>query len=387
MVIYIVMNGDYNNRDREKYGVEYFSSIGYTVVVLDVRDYTNPELKDYPRRQYIQDNNVYVHICANFQCIEKNIKEYGQGVAFLFLSDNYQSIKISRFLQKSNIKIGSIYDGMVPTASVNRSLFQKLFEKFKILSVENFISFVCRKLYSKFFNVKYYDFLLTNNVEMVNLHYNLPQPLKVIDIHTFDYELTLKNREVRVNYLSNKYVVFIDQNILEHTDFIRAGIKLNMSSTKYYEELDNYFDLIESIYGYETVVSVHPRADIEKYKKRFKGRKIIQGETCNLVKHCEFVMTHYSTAVNFAIIYKKPILFLTTNELQKTILNQNILSFVSATNQPSINISKLELPENIEIDSMAYQNYMITYIKRDNSQESPFKKFETEYLKQLNERK
>ena len=45
MIIYIVTSSYFNDRDKERFGVNFFIEKGLKVVILDVQDYTNPELK------------------------------------------------------------------------------------------------------------------------------------------------------------------------------------------------------------------------------------------------------------------------------------------------------------------------------------------------------
>ena len=54
----------------------------------------------------------------------------------------------------------------------------------------------------------------------------------------------------------------------------------------------------------------HPRSNYEKHPELFKKYKIIKGKTIDLVKNSKLVLMHCSTSVNYAVIYKKPIIIL-----------------------------------------------------------------------------
>jgi len=383
MTIYIVTNSHFNNRDKDRFGVDFFLKEEYKVVILDVQDYTNPELKHLERPIYELHPNLDVINCDKFSTIKLSLKKQGRGIAFLFLNDDYKSLKIKRYLRQNNIKIGVIHGGMIPSVNIYESSFLKIFNKFKELTLFNFINLILNKVYIKLFNIKYYDFLVTSNYNTSLLNYTFPKPLNIIETHSLDYDLVLKYKNNN-RIIDDKYVVFLDQYLLNHSDFIRSNTKLNINEDKYYRELNSYFKQIEEIFNYKVVIAAHPRADIRTYKKLFNERDIIYGKSVLLVKYSEFVLTHYSTAINFAIIYKKAILFLTSNDLEKTNINHYIQEFSTLLNQNYINISSKKLPSNIEIDTNRYYNYKKKYIKKNNNQILSYEIFYNNYLKSIN---
>ena len=58
--------------------------------------------------------------------------------------------------------------------------------------------------------------------------------------------------------------------------------------------------------------------EFDDYKKRFFNRKCYIGKSHELVKRCKNVILHPSTtSLNLPILYNKPLIFLTSNELLK----------------------------------------------------------------------
>jgi len=98
------------------------------------------------------------------------------------------------------------------------------------------------------------------------------------------------------------------------------------------------------------------------------------------------VITHYSTAINFAVIYKKPIIFLTSDGLKSAFLDEFILKFSKVLDQPYINISNVNedyLLEKLEINLNKYNEYKFKYITKDDSEIKNFEYFDNTYLKGL----
>ena len=61
------------------------------------------------------------------------------------------------------------------------------------------------------------------------------------------------------------------------------------------------------------MVALYPKAELNKYPKKFKKYKIVKNKVTELIKSFEIMFHHGSTAHNYAAIYKKPVIYLTTN--------------------------------------------------------------------------
>lgn len=383
MIIYILTTSSFNNRDKERFGVNYFLEKKLQVVILDVQDYTNPELKSIKKGTYKTERNMRVINCSRLDEIKNSIELYGKGIAILFLSDNIQSIKIKKYLKKKQIKMGIVHAGMLPLARNSNNLTKKIINKFNSLGIFSLLFILLNKLYAKLFNIKKYDFLITSNYETSVENYNVQKPITVIETHCLDYDLALKN-DTNKCLVNSKYVVFLDQYLMDHPDFIRSGNPLQISREKYFKELNNLFVSIENKFDFKVVIAAHPRANIEKYSDIFKGREIFFGKSELLVKHCEFVLTHYSTAVNFAVIYKKPILFITSDELITTFIHKYINIFSSTLNQSLINMSHENVLDSmINIDEECYRQYKEKYIKKNQQEELSWSIFYNDYIKKF----
>ena len=114
---------------------------------------------------------------------------------------------------------------------------------------------------------------------------------------------------------------------------------------------------------------------------------MIYGATSKLVRDAELVIMHFSTAINFAVIYNKDILILTNTTLQgrfanvfngyKHMFNMNIIDTSSFDENEDVPVYKYE--ENIE----KYNKFKATFIKETDT---PEKKFFECVLDNLHER-
>ena len=110
--------------------------------------------------------------------------------------------------------------------------------------------------------------------------------------------------------------------IMHHDDY-RMNYKYhNVPVTlKYFEEMNNFFAKLEKKFNLEVIIALHPNCFIKNYSKYFNFRRCIKSDTARLVRNSKFVLSHASsTAINFAVIYKKPIIYIITNEMQRSYL-------------------------------------------------------------------
>lgn len=127
------------------------------------------------------------------------------------------------------------------------------------------------------------------------------------------------------------------------------------------------------------MIAAHPRSDYPGKPDCFEGRSIIQGKTASLIRDSSFVIAHSSTAINFAVLYQKPVLFITTDELQKKVSGMDIIGLYI----PAIAAELGKVPVNIDhisgfcweremaVDADAYHRYKNNYIKKEGTPEEP----------------
>jgi len=201
---------------------------------------------------------------------------------------------------------------------------------------------------------------------------------KIIWAHTLDYDLYLEDlQKPSVNeYKIKKYAVFIDGYWPFYPDYVRMNVKAPVTPENYYPLLCDFFSDIERKTGFEIIIAAHPRSNYEDHPDYFKGRKTIRGKTRDLIRNSEFVLMHYSTSVNFAILYKKPVIFFTTNEMEKFTIDANyIRAYSSELNKKFINISKsfgINWEKELNIDENSYNDYREKYIKKRNTKDKFF---------------
>ncbi len=192
--------------------------------------------------------------------------------------------------------------------------------------------------------------------------------LKYIPSPSFDYDIYLKQKKFKKIFTKKKYAVFLDSMIMHHEDY-RMNYKYHKVpvTLKYFHEMNKFFDEIEKSLDLEVIIALHPNCNVKNYSKYFNYRKCIKSDTARLVRDSKFIFSHASTtAINFGIIYNKPIVYIITDEMQSSYLTlKRHLIKKKIFKYNFINVSNfdpLKLKKNFKIDNMIYKNYYKNYV-------------------------
>ncbi len=199
-----------------------------------------------------------------------------------------------------------------------------------------------------------------------------PPTTKVIPFNLCDYDNYLIARN-NVRLINERYCVFLDINLGYHVDVKIAGLGDQIDPDNYMDSLIRFFDIIERKTGIKVVIAAHP---ISHYKPTdFGHRTILKDVTPELVKDAEFVISHHSASISYAILNKKPLLFIYTADMvkiyQETVVAwiKDIAAFLKA---PIYNVDTVNDHTEITIvpvDEEAYDRYKYGYLTTRESED------------------
>ena len=104
---------------------------------------------------------------------------------------------------------------------------------------------------------------------------------------------------------------------------------------------------------------------------------IFKNKTFELIKEAELVVAHSSTTLQLAVIMKKPIIIVTTDEIQNQFhaksYDQLIENYAKLLGKKIINLNHLseinDFSDYLNIDNKKYENFIDTYVKTKGSPE------------------
>ncbi len=204
---------------------------------------------------------------------------------------------------------------------------------------------------------------------------------KVVKINYFDYDTYLLQKHITDRLVEDgPYCVFLDDHLVDDFDYQIIGIK-GLTAETYYKELNNFFDLVEEKHKLKVVIAAHPKSNY--IKNEFRNRIVIKNKTNELVKDCDFVMAHYSSSVSYAVCHKKPVLFMSTEEMTERPYYVFIRGLSEALGSKILNISNISDDQNIvvtNIDENKYDKYKYDFLTSKESETMLSREIFLEYL-------
>jgi hypothetical protein len=185
------------------------------------------------------------------------------------------------------------------------------------------------------------------------------------------YSHYLFNNNKKIEY-KKKYAVYIDVNFFTHPDnFKRKNRVINF---EVYKQINSFFKTFCSLTGYDLIILAHPTRNIHKMQKFFPNYKIIQNKTAELISGSEVLLNINSTSYALAVLYKKPIIYFTSNLIKPHAQNRQVISKIcKELGMKFINIddpmySKFFLnKKNFSVNKKKYQMYINKYLKHPKS--------------------
>lgn len=180
---------------------------------------------------------------------------------------------------------------------------------------------------------------------------------KNILIHSESYDEYLDSKNEK-RIIQDKYVVYIDDYMIGHSDFKKNGEKLPITDArKYLEDMRCFFVQIEKKYGCKVVIAAHPKSE---YKGDEFGneREIIYGKTRDLIRDAELVIVEVSTCLNLIALYNKSFINIFSKEM---LINTPAFNSAYDSIHSAFKCRKLDISEKKQVER--FGEYVCSYNK------------------------
>jgi len=375
-------NYPFTQRDYVRFGIDILAQNGFNVEIWDftpilrshvidaVEIFDSINIKHYHQFLYWHDAKLAI-LKLTPNCFIINLINY-----------NFKSLSIYRALSHTNIPYCVLTALALPSPINKKSFINRL--------KESTPSEVLNKI---FINIPYNLMgilpaatILLGGTASIRSNYPINGQTEFLWVHTLDYDLYLNEfYSTDIDKIDLNMGVFLDQYLPHHPDYITLNKTHPTTPSEYYPKINKFFDTLENKYGVDITIAAHPRSNYDKYPDYFGGRPIIKGSTIELIKKCGFVIAHASTAINFAVLFNKPVIFITTKELQQNIISSYIESMALNLNKKPIYIddpAKIDSEiDYLSVNEKAYAKYKNSYIKKEGSEDLPFWQIFANYIK------
>lgn len=371
MNIYIFTSEPFDKNKIKDYDLEFVEKIGYKIRVINLIflskiQYANQELNRFISHKY--KNEIF---CKNINEIQTELKNIKQNELVLYnvASIDYKKfVYIIKFLNENNIRYGIIANmnsKVLHYNSVFRTLISKL-EKKSVLS-----SIVIRRIVRKIKKPYFYPkFIITagENTYKYNKFTYGSRPI-YFNIPSIDYHKSLNvNPTVTDTLRFKKYNVLIEQADPFHPDQNHI-IQDRICATEYYNKIGLFLKDLEKKTGLETLIALPPKTKLyfPELTNYFPNHVCFINRTPELIMYSDLVIMQKSTAISFALLYHKPILFFSylNSGTEYQIIKKLANYFKSFVYSLSDDLSNLEIDKKCNID--IYNEYIKDYIFYSNA--------------------
>lgn len=143
--------------------------------------------------------------------------------------------------------------------------------------------------------------------------------MHTINSRDFDDFLDFKkesNANPDSNTIGRLKCVFLDEDHTAHPDFELHGM-LPLEPAPYLESMNKFFDALEDNFGAEVHIAGHPKSSFSSLQHPYKNRTFSKGNTVAMVADADIAIAHSSTSIGLAVSFSKPVLLISSNQIEQ----------------------------------------------------------------------
>ena len=367
-------------RDVDRYGINFLLNRNNKVTVVDVSDITLPMLS-HDRREVVSSEDISIHTFQTIGSLHhvKPIFETADLIInFVGISHfTPENLPLHRLVTQSKKPYVFAFTNPYPGWSRYRGeegmLLDRVLDISRRVGDLKLVNTLMARTPKLLLGVRSADYMIVGGRSCVNYGRLAGRSTHYIRAHAMDYE-NFRSEEINSPRQTNT-AVFIDEYLPYHPDLAHMGVGAPMDPDKYYNCLREFFALVEKICHLEVVIAACPRADYSDKPNIFGNRKIKYNSTARLVAQSRLVIAHRSTAINYAVLFRKPIMLSATQEIYDHNSQTPFLRGFSRALKLPLNF--IDDPKTINFDNIfnfdeaVYERYIEDFIKQSGSEEAP----------------
>lgn len=370
-VIYLI-SSPLSERDFNRFGIKNWVNKGWKVNVFDCTFFLFPKFWKFINGDKLSCNFEGLKIFHNINEALAAIQSLENKVVYIdFLGFSAAETQIRKVAHRNGVIVRMSLSS-IPEPKSKKNIFYVLsLIKNPIISFEKLIFLIQTKLEQIRAKGTIPDYLVVGGTKSM-LDVNNKKTL-VIKAHNFDYDFFIKEKQTKLNK-KEKFLVFLDEDGPYHSDYIRLGMKPFVTANKYFPVIDLGLSEIARSLNLKVKIAAHPRSNYGSKQIKYK-HPIIENKTFKLIRNAEVIVAHSSTALQLAIIMKKPIIFITTDEIQNKSYARSyaktINYFATELGSRVVNLNEvsniINWKDYLSIDKEKYKKYIDTYVKTKGS--------------------
>jgi hypothetical protein len=384
----LVLLFDYpvSRRDLERFGVAGLRALGFDVEIWDFTPFIHPAVhRDVRPPDPVADEHYrVVHSLAEAREALASFPKNGFVLSVLYYHP--RALPVYRALGRYGLHYGVVMVNALPRVSVASNGNSRL-TRLARLTPAKAVWYVVRHLPYRVLGVPTASLVVAGGsqslLSMAGL-FPISEQTETLWAHSFDYDTYLEERARTSADLPLPYAVFLDEYLPFHPDYKYLNLSPPSTPEAYFPPLCRFFETLERHLGWPVVVAAHPRARYEDHPDHFGGRRVLRGRTAALVRDASLVVAHASSALSFAALFRRPVIFATTPSVSahpQTGPYVRELARHFGKSPIDITADRVDWAWEQRVDGEAYARYVNEYIKRTATPEKPVWRFLADRLK------
>jgi len=362
-----------SKRMYDSYFVDYFTQRGFTVELWSLgalQNFTLPEVIKNDRVEQMIFKTRRSLISSLQQLDPKNTR------IIAFFPYSLKNLFIYRLISKKRIPYYLIANDIHPrTVTAKQGQYKTFFRRLQKLNWMKIQTILFNKIPPNVFGVRSADKIVWGGKKselQLSLRGKTTQNVRS---HVVDYDRYKAVKNQLESAHTRPYIIFIEDDPFGSPDLFYHKIKVPSAREKYYQALSQLFDSLEKTFNMPVVIALHPTQNDLNISKILGNRECYKNKTAELVKDCSLVVLFSSFSVAFAVLFERPTLFLTVDELEAIPERaHDIQSMAQSLGKTPLNIDH---PYSINNDLLLfnrdlYAQYKENFIKQAGTREDSF---------------
>jgi hypothetical protein len=380
-VVFLV-EAKFNKRDFERFGVQLLQENGFVVEVWELanvlhhqytKEFVPPDPYTFDGLREFATRREVIGAIAELHDDDVVVAPIGYGRKYFF---------IYRALSRTGVRYGAVELNALPPVPAERRLFRRMNRA--VRNPSRVIDYLLNRIPSTIIGISSVTFILAGGEQSVTRKYLMNHRTSVLWCHTLDYDVYLKEKDRAAVGAKADYAVFLDEYLPFHPDFQIQGVEAPIAPDEYYGSLRSFFFHAERLLGYSIIVAAHPSSDYAMKPDYFGGRSVVRGQTASLIRGARIVFAHSSTALNYAVLFEKPSVFLTSNALGQSHTGRYIAEMAKWLGKNPVNADepdRFDIKKEFVVNHEAYDTYRRLFIKKPGSPDKMCWQIVADYLK------
>lgn len=192
---------------------------------------------------------------------------------------------------------------------------------------------------------------------------SLDKEVEIVPGHCQDYSNYFLKETLSPIDISNQksYAVLLDApGPFFASDYSHLGRKVFLTSDIWYPALTRFFEKLETETWVDIKIAGHYKSSHPFLAPCFGNREVHYNKTAELVKNSAFVITRSSAAISFAVLFKKPIIFIYSDQLKNddhAMYHTEGMAQMLGTEPINIDNSPESIKPFLEVNETLYKEY------------------------------